>query len=226
MSATDVQVVDAPGASVVAGQEIAPAVGSVTATEVRVTVPVFLTRNDHAILSPRSVLPLPLTSVTAAVLVSGRVEVWATGVDVEELLDVTVVLAGFLPVAVAVLVTTAASPSACEMVYAVVVHVVEAPRRESRRGTGDGAGLSVGHGFTVVMVTVPVFLTRNDQVIVSPASLTPSALATIEATVFCRDSAGLAGMVVVRDDVASRRSCRPSRSRWPWGTEPASVSAR
>ena len=37
--AAEVQVVDPPGASVVAGHEIGPAVGSVTATEVRVTVP-------------------------------------------------------------------------------------------------------------------------------------------------------------------------------------------
>ncbi len=52
------------------GQVTAPAVGSVTARLVIVVVPVFLTRNDQAIVSPRSVSPSPLTSVTAADLVS------------------------------------------------------------------------------------------------------------------------------------------------------------
>ncbi len=65
-----VHVVEAPGASVVTGQVTAPAVGSVTVRLVIVVVPVFLTRNDHAIVSPRSVFPLPLASVTAADLVS------------------------------------------------------------------------------------------------------------------------------------------------------------
>ena len=38
------QVVDAPGASVVTGQVTGPTFGSVTPTEVRVTLPVLVTR--------------------------------------------------------------------------------------------------------------------------------------------------------------------------------------
>ena len=50
-----VQVVVAPGASVVVGQLTRPAVGSVTWMLSSVTVPVFSTRNDQVIRSPRSV---------------------------------------------------------------------------------------------------------------------------------------------------------------------------
>jgi hypothetical protein len=50
-----VHVVWAPGASVVTGHETVPAFASLTAAEVSVTVPVFLTTNDHWIRSPRSV---------------------------------------------------------------------------------------------------------------------------------------------------------------------------
>ncbi len=68
--AVAVQVVAAPGASVVTGQVTAPAVGSLTTRLVIVVVPVFWTRNDQAIVSPRSVFPSAFTSVTAADLVS------------------------------------------------------------------------------------------------------------------------------------------------------------
>ena len=94
------------------GQVVAPALASVMATEVSVTLPVFLTRNDQVILSPRSVLPLALTSVTAADLVSVTAGLRTSGVEVDDVLDVTVAAVGLLPVAVAVLLTTAASPSA------------------------------------------------------------------------------------------------------------------
>src|SRR4051812_20397776 len=110
--AVAVHVVDAPGVSVVTGQVVAPALASVIAVVVTVTVPVFFTRNDHWILSPRSVLPLPLTSVTVADLVRVSAETWLTGVDVEDVGEVTVEPAGFFAVAVAVLVTTPASTSA------------------------------------------------------------------------------------------------------------------
>ena len=90
-------VVEAPGAKVVVGQEIAPAVGSVTATVVRVTVPVFLTRNDQVIVSPRSVLPSPFRSLTAADLVSCNPLAWTIGVSVEDPLEVTVAPLGLLP---------------------------------------------------------------------------------------------------------------------------------
>ena len=62
-----------------------------------VVVPVFLTRNDHAMVSPRSVLPSALTSVTAADLVSAMAGAWAIGVSVPEGLDGTSVPFGSLP---------------------------------------------------------------------------------------------------------------------------------
>src|SRR4029079_11058494 len=101
----------APGANVVVGQEIEPALASVTVSPVTVTVPVFLTVNDQVILSPRLVLPSALTSVTAADLVSWRALACTTGVDVDELFDVTVAPRGLLAVAVAVLLTRPASTS-------------------------------------------------------------------------------------------------------------------
>src|SRR5262249_36331011 len=60
-----VHVVDAPGASVVAGQLIEPARGSCTATR-SVRCPVFVTRNVHATSSPTSTTPLWLASITVA----------------------------------------------------------------------------------------------------------------------------------------------------------------
>src|SRR5437762_1947146 len=97
------------------------------ATVVMVVVPVLATRNDQMILSPRSVLLSAFTSVTAADLVRSSVEVWTTGVVVEDDVEVTVVPDGLRPVAVAVLLTKPASTSVCVIVYAVEVQVVEAP---------------------------------------------------------------------------------------------------
>ena len=54
-------VVDTPGAKTVTGHETAPTATSVTTTESRVTLPVFVTTNSYAIGSPSA-----LTSVTSA----------------------------------------------------------------------------------------------------------------------------------------------------------------
>ena len=126
--AVAVQVVDAPGARVVAGQVTAPAVGSLTATLVSVVVPVFLTRNDQAIR---------VAEVGLAVAVDvgdrGRLgqragsTAWATGVSVDDGFDVHVAPPGPCPVAVAVLVTTPASTSAW------VIGVRRRPCRSSTR---------------------------------------------------------------------------------------------
>ena len=103
---------EAPGASGEPGQVTAPAIGSVTAMVVSVTEPVFLTRNDHCTLSPRSILKSPSMSVTDADLVSRSEPVWATGVFVDEAFEVTVDPLGLSALAVAVLVTAPASTSA------------------------------------------------------------------------------------------------------------------
>ncbi len=64
-------------------------------------------------VSPRSTRPLPLTSTgVAAVLVRLSVAVVEVGVAVEELLEVIVAPAGFLPAAAAVLLMAPLSTSA------------------------------------------------------------------------------------------------------------------
>ena len=121
------QSVLAPGASVVAGQETGPAFGSLTTTELSVVVPVFLTRNDHVIVSPRSVLPSPLTSVTTADLVSCSARACTTAVSVDDGFEVTVGPPGLVAVAEAVLATKPASTSAWVITWAAAVQVVETP---------------------------------------------------------------------------------------------------
>src|SRR5262249_34874554 len=74
----------APGARGGVGHETAPAVGSFTATDVSVVVPVLRTTNDQRMVSPRSVTPLAFTSVTAADLARLRLSVCATGVSVDD----------------------------------------------------------------------------------------------------------------------------------------------
>ena len=99
------QVIALPTASVVDGQLTTPAIGSVTWTVSSVTLPVFSTRNDHEMVSPRSVKPSPLTSVTAADLVSAGLGRWATHVETVEGFEVMVAPEGEVAVAVAVLST-------------------------------------------------------------------------------------------------------------------------
>ncbi len=95
------------------GQEIAPALASLTATGSSVSVPVFLTRNVHC----DGVAEVGL-GVAVHVGHGGRLGQLQAGRLGDRrrrsttALDVTVALAGFLPVAVAVLLTTPASTSA------------------------------------------------------------------------------------------------------------------
>ena len=188
--APDVQVVDAPGESVVTGQATAPAVGSLIATLVTVVVPVSATRNDQVILSPRSVRPSAATSVTAAVLLSERAGAWVIGVSVEEGLDVTVVEPGAVAVAVAVLETMPASTSAWVIEYAAEVQVVVAPGASEVDGQVTDRALT-SRTATPVTLTVPVSCTRNDQVIESPRSARPSPLTSPMAALLVRDRAAV-----------------------------------
>ena len=70
-----VHVVDAPGANVVDGQLIAdrPASGSVMLTEVRVTLPVLVTRNENVCTSPNDAPVGAVSVVNATVLANDRV---------------------------------------------------------------------------------------------------------------------------------------------------------
>ncbi len=101
-----VQVVDAPGASELTGQVIVPALGSVTPTVVRVTLPELVTMNVYAMVAPATKpdgVPACLSTVIAGVRVIGAVA---------DAVVVTAAPVGGVPVAVAVLLTTPASTSA------------------------------------------------------------------------------------------------------------------
>ena len=108
-----VQVVDPPGARMVAGHEIAdnPVNGSVTATEVNVTLPVFVRANEKVCVSPNDAPVGAVSVVRATVLVSVIVFVCTIGVVVDELFDVTAGPDGGVPEADAVLTIDPASTS-------------------------------------------------------------------------------------------------------------------
>jgi hypothetical protein len=173
-----VHVVLAPGANDVTGHDTTPAEGSATTTEVTVTVPVFLTLNDQAMVSPRSVAPFALTSVTTADFTNDSPGVWVTGVSVLLGGEVTAPPDGDLPPAVAVLETTPASTSAWVITCGPAVHVVLAPGANDV--TGHDTTPAEGSATTTeVTVTVPVFVTLNDQAMVSPRSVAPFALTSV-----------------------------------------------
>ena len=161
-----VHVVDAPGAKVVDGQLMLdrPANGSVMITEVRVTLPVLVTANENVCTSPNDA-PLGAASVlTATVLVRLIVLVWVIGVEVDELLDVTVRPVGGVPEAVAVFAITPEFTSVCVMIR-VAVHVVDAPganvvdAHETLDKPDNGSLM-----LTDVSVTLPVLVTANEKV--------------------------------------------------------------
>jgi hypothetical protein len=193
-----VHVVDAPGANDVTGQVTTPAEGSVTATEVTVTVPEFVTLNDHAMVSPRSVAPFALTSVTTADLVRPSPGDWDTGVSVLLGGEVTAPPDGDLPPAVAVLETTPASTSAWVITCGPAVHVVDAPGANDV--TGHDTTPAEGSATTTEdTVTVPVFVTLNDQAMVSPRSV-PLASRSLTTADFTNDSLGACGTGVSVED--------------------------
>src|SRR5690349_838632 len=118
----------APGASEPAGQVTGPAVGSVTVGLVRVVVPVLVRSKVQVIVSPRSVLPSPFTSVIEATFfTSFRAELCTTGVEVDEGPESTGLPEGSSAEAVAVLFTAPASTPACVITYALAAQVIVAP---------------------------------------------------------------------------------------------------
>jgi hypothetical protein len=173
-----VHVVDTPGASWVTGQLTGPTFGSLTPTDVTVTLPVFFTTNEYATVEPADIpdgAPAVFVNVTAgpdAIVVSVESD------------DVTAAPDGGVPVAVAVFATCPASTSACVSVYAFV-HVVDAA----------GANCVTGHVTvptfgsvtpTLVTVTLPEFVTMNVYAIVDPATNplgTPACLSNVIAGV-------------------------------------------
>ena len=184
-----VQVVDAPGANVVVGHVMLdrPVNGSAMLTEVRVTLPVLVTANENVCVSPNDAPVGAVSVVNATVLANDRFLVWVIGVDVDELLDVTAGPVGGVPVAEAVLMIDPAFTSDWVMVR-VATHVVDAP----------GANVVDGHEMldrpvngsvtaTDVRVTLPVLVTRNENVCTSPNDAPVGAVSVVMATVLAND---------------------------------------
>ena len=109
--------------------------------------------------------------------------------DVDELFDITAGPEGGVPDAVAVFAIAPVFTSACVIVR-VAVQVV------------DAAGVSVVEGheildkpvsgsvmLTVVKVTLPVLVTRNEKVWVSPNDAPVGAVSAVNATDFAKDNA-------------------------------------
>ena len=179
-----VQVVDPPMASVVAGQLIAdrPGRASVIFTDVRVTLPVFVTANENVCVSPNDAPAGAVSVVKAADLVSDSVLTWLIGVAVDELFDVTAGPVGGLPDAVAVFATTPAFTSLWVMVR-VAVHVVDPVGikmiNEQLMVDRPGSGSVT---LTAVSVTFPVFTKANENVCMSPNDAPAGAVSVVNAT--------------------------------------------
>ena len=149
-----VQVVEAPGASCVAGHETVPTLASLTVTLVRVTFPVFVTRNVYGTDEP-AVLPVGVPAVFFSVTLG----VEAMSVVIPSVAVTAGPLGGVAEV-VAVLTTLPASTSDCVSGY-VAVHVVAAPGASWVTGqvtVPTRASVTP----TLVSVTLPVFVTRNE----------------------------------------------------------------
>ena len=180
-----VHVVDAPGGSVVTGHDTAdiPGNGSDTATDVNVTLPVLVTRNEYVCTSPNDAPAGTVSVVRAADFVSVIVFVCSIGVDVDEEADVIAGPVGGVPLAVAVLAITPVFTSACVIVR-VAVHVVDAPGANvvdgqlmADRPVSGSAMLSEAR------VTLPVLVTRNENVCTSPNDAPVGAVSVVMATV-------------------------------------------
>ena len=157
-----VQVVVAPGASVVTGQLTAPALGSATVTEVRVTLPVFVTTKLYRIVEP-AIVPV----AAPACLSRLRLGVAGMGVSVASEPE-TGSPTGGVPSAVAELTTCPASTSDWRSVYEAV-HVVCSPGASVETGqeTVPSSGSLTP---TEVSVTLPVFVTTNEYGRVEPTT--------------------------------------------------------
>src|ERR1700677_2787959 len=111
-------------------------------------------------VSPRSVTPSALTSLTVADFTIEMPLDWATGVEVDEGGEVIGGPEGGVPVPVAVLLTTPASTSVWVMVCTVLaVQVSAAPGASVELGQVVAPAMG-SVTLTEVSVTVPVLVTR------------------------------------------------------------------
>ncbi len=189
-----VQVTDAPGASeaAAAGHVITGAVPvpendtSSTPTSVIVTLPVLVMRNEYVIVCPAA-----LIRVRSAVFATVRAGDPSEGTSTVEGGETGGCPDGGVPVPVAVFVTPPASMSACVTTYGAV-HVTSAPGARDSAPAGQVTTGAVpvpvnetSSTPTSVSVTLPVFVRRNEYVIVWPA-----AVISVRSAVFATVSAG------------------------------------
>ena len=143
----------APGTRVVAGQLTDASIGSLTASDLSVTLPVFVTRNVNVTWSPAET-----GSVASAFLVNVRSGFWTSRVLTVPSAE-TVASNGPAPVTVAVLISVPASRSACVSPY-TPVHVI-APSGASVVVGQETSPMRGSATTSPVRVTLPVFVTRN-----------------------------------------------------------------
>lgn len=183
-----VQLVEIPGAKVETGQEIPVAFGSVTATAVMVTLPVFFTVNVYGIeipTEPKFAVVVAFTMVKAELATTGTVTVL-------ELTGVAGVPLGGVPTTDAVFTILPASRSACVTVC-VPLHVVETP------GSNEFAAQETPATFgsltaMALMVTLPVFFTVK---VYGIAALRTETLAVVVALTMLSAGPCTAGTVTV-----------------------------
>ena len=180
-----VHVADPPGANVVDGQVIAdkPGNGSVTPTDTSVTLPVLVTANENDCTSSIDAPVGAVSVVIAADLTNDSVFAWLIGVAVDEAAEFTAGPDGGVPLAVAVLLIEPALTSAWVLVR-VAVQVVDAPgaRVVDAQVMADNPG-SGSVMATAVKVTLPVFVTANENVCTSPSDAPVGAVSVVIATV-------------------------------------------
>ena len=160
--------VDTEGANVDTGQLTAdkPGNGSVTPTDVNVTLPLLVTTNEYATLWPAAVTVVG--NADFAIVINGN----CVAVTVAESVSVTAGPTGGVPLVVAVFTIEPAFMSDSVTVYDAV-HVVDS----------DGANVDTGHDTTDkpgngsvtttdVNVTLPLLVTTNEYATISPAAVT------------------------------------------------------
>ena len=160
----------------------------------------FVTVNVYVTVSPASAVPSPPSSNVPVLIrsINGSCsKVWVS-------LSVSVTGSSFgsVPVAVAMLVNVPASMSPCVRVYDAV-NVVESMAPGAI--VAIGAPTTVTNGsvtVTFVNVTLPVFVTVNVYVTVSPASATPSPPSS-NVPVLIRSINGSCAKVCVSSSVSS-----------------------
>lgn len=179
-----VHVVDAPGVRIVSEQLIddRPGNGSTMAIAVSITLPVLVTKNEKVCVSP-SDGPVGVVSVVSVTdLDSESVLIWLIGVAVDDGFDVVANPFGGLALAVAVLSTDPALTSAWVIVR-VAEHVVERPGARMVSGQLiDDMPVNGSVTATALTVTLPVLVTKNEKVCVSPSDAPTGAVSVVRAT--------------------------------------------